>query len=64
MKIVMDWDRCEGNGMCVRAAPKAFALDDKDMLQVLVEGDVPAELEESVRVAAKRCPKRAITLEE
>ena len=64
MKIVMDWERCEGNGMCVRAAPKAFSLDDKDMLTVLVEGDVPRELEEDVRTAAKRCPKRAISIEE
>ena len=40
VKIVMDWDRCEGNAMCVRAAPEVFKVDDKDMLQILVEGEV------------------------
>jgi ferredoxin len=63
MKIVMNWDRCESNGMCVRAAPEAFSLDDKEVLTVM-ETDVPEALHEKVRMAAKRCPKRAITIEE
>jgi ferredoxin len=61
MKIVVDWNRCEANGVCVRAAPKSFQLDDKDQLHVLTES-VPPELRAQVEQAVRDCPKQALSL--
>ena len=52
MKIVVDWDRCEAQGACVRAAPASFHLDEKDHLHVLAETVLPeqrAQVEEGAR---------------
>ncbi len=61
MKIVVDWDRCEANGVCMRAAPEAFQLDDKDTLHVLVENVTP-ELRAKVDQAVRECPRQALSL--
>jgi ferredoxin len=61
MKIVVNRDRCEANGVCVRAAPAAFRLDDADQLHVLAE-EVPPALLEQVTKAVRTCPKAALAL--
>ncbi|MCY1081923.1 ferredoxin [Archangium lansingense] len=61
MKIVVDWDRCEANGVCVRAASEAFNLDEKDQLHVLVENVTP-ELRAKVEQAVRDCPRQALSL--
>lgn len=61
MRVVVDYDLCESNGLCVASAPELFRLDDDDMLHVLDERPAP-ELREKVETAVFRCPKRAITL--
>ncbi|PTL82407.1 ferredoxin [Vitiosangium sp. GDMCC 1.1324] len=61
MKIVVDWDRCEANGVCVRAAPEFFHLDEKDTLHVLNENVTP-ELRAKVEKAVRDCPRYALSL--
>lgn len=61
MKIVVDRDRCEANGVCVRAAPAVFRLDDADQLHVLAE-EVPPEQLAQVEKAVRTCPKAALSL--
>lgn len=61
MKLVVNRDRCEANGVCVRAAPAVFRLDDADQLHVLVD-EVPPELLEQVTKAVRTCPKAALAL--
>ena len=63
MKIVVDEDLCEANGVCVRAAPESFQLDDRDRLRVLTE-HVPQELRAKVEKAVRACPKQALSLTE
>ncbi|UQA61796.1 ferredoxin [Polyangium aurulentum] len=63
MKIVVDWDRCEANAVCVRAAPEVFRVDDDDRLHLLVT-DVPSELRAKVESAVRACPRSALSLEE
>ena len=63
MKIVVDWDRCEAQGACVRAAPASFQLDDKDQLHVLAETVLP-EQRAQVEKAVRECPKQALSLRE
>ncbi|MGK3993545.1 ferredoxin [Sorangium sp. So ce1024] len=63
MKIVVDEDRCEANGVCVRAAPEAFHVDDDDHLHLLVT-EVPSELRDKVEKAVRDCPRGALSVVE
>ncbi len=63
MKVVVDFDLCESNAVCMGIAPEVFEVRDDDFLYVLQE-QPPAELHEKVREAAERCPKQAITIED
>lgn len=64
MEVVVDYDRCEGHGRCVLAAPEIFRLrDDDDRAEVLLPHP-----DESLRPKAERaarvCPRQAITVVE
>ena len=63
MKVAVDRDLCEANGVCAGLVPEVFRLDDDDELHI-TEGDVPAELAEQVRHAVQSCPKTALKLSE
>jgi len=63
MRVIVDWDRCEANAMCMRAAPEIFSVGDDDKLTVLQESP-PEELRAKLSLAVRRCPKRAISIEE
>ena len=63
MKIVVDFDLCESNAVCMAIAPEVFEVRDDDFLYVLNENP-GADLEAKVREAVERCPKQAITLED
>jgi ferredoxin len=63
MKIIVDWDRCEANAVCMRAAPEVFRVDEDDKLHVLVD-EVPADLRAKVEKAVRSCPKAALSLVE
>ena len=63
MKIVVDFDVCESNAVCMGIAPELFEVRDDDFLYVLNENpgeEYRAKLEEAV----VRCPKQAISIEE
>ena len=63
MRVVVDFDLCESNAICMQIAPNIFEVRDDDFLYVLDETpseDRRSNLEESVQ----RCPKQAISIEE
>lgn len=60
MKISVNYDLCEANGVCEEHAPDVFQLDDNDELNLLAEPD--DESAPRVRKAAAGCPRAAITL--
>lgn len=62
MKVVVNFDLCESNAVCMGIAPEVFEVRDDDFLYVLQENP-PEELREKVTEAARRCPKQAITIE-
>jgi ferredoxin len=63
MRVIVDWDRCEANALCMRAAPEIFHVGDDDKLTIREEH--PSEdLREKLALAVRRCPKRAISVEE
>ncbi|MAJ58478.1 MAG: hypothetical protein CBC48_00035 [bacterium TMED88] len=58
-EIEIDHAACRGAGVCVRVAPKSFALDSDQRSRVLgTVGDTP----ENLQTAADRCPYFAIKL--
>ena len=63
MKVVVDFDLCESNAVCMDVAPEIFKVDDEDMLHILLESppeELRAKLEESVRL----CPRQAIQIQD
>jgi ferredoxin len=63
MRIVVDRDLCESNGVCVKTAPDMFVIDDDDRMRLLVEQPAAGQVEKA-HAAVRRCPKRALTLVE
>ena len=62
MKIVVDYDLCEANALCMEAAPEVFRVEEDDTLTVLIEAP-GEELRKKVEEAARLCPRQAITIE-
>ena len=61
MKVFVDYDRCEGHGLCTEQAPRLFGLDDDAELTFAHEGtEVPAEHVEAARAAIDACPVAAL----
>ena len=63
MKILVDYDECEANAVCVGILPDVFEVDDDDHLHVHQEYP-PAEILDKAREAVDSCPKRALALKE
>lgn len=61
MRVTVDRDACEANGICAGLVPGVFDLDDDDVLHIAV-GDVPPALADAVRHAVQSCPKTALSL--
>jgi ferredoxin len=62
MRIVVNWDACESNALCMAAAPEVFEVRDDDNLYLLME-EPPEELRAKVEDAVRKCPKQAISIE-
>ena len=63
MRVIVDFDQCDSNGLCAELAPQVFRVGDDDLLDVRT--DRPGEaLWPAVEAAARACPKLAITLAE
>ena len=61
MKVQVDYDLCESNGLCEALAPETFELDDDDALQVLDDRVTDTNVDLLERAVAS-CPKSAISL--
>lgn len=61
LRILVDRDLCEANGMCVAKAPGVFEIGDDDVMRVLVPLPEMDRLEQ-VRAAVQACPKAALSL--
>jgi ferredoxin len=61
VKIVVDFDKCKSNAVCMGIAPDIFEVRDDNFLYVLQE-EPPDELRAKVEEAVRVCPKQAITI--
>ena len=63
LKIIVDYDLCEANAVCMRIAPEIFEVDDEDNLNLHME-EVPDDLLPKAEQAVARCPRQALQLVE
>jgi ferredoxin len=63
MRIVVDYDRCTGLGMCEAEAPDLFEVQDDGSLTVLNEHP-SADQREVAEAACEACPTEALSLVE
>ncbi len=62
-RVVVDYDLCESNAVCMAILPEVFEVRDDDNLYVLDPS--PADgLRAKVEEAVARCPKQAISIAE
>lgn len=61
MKVVVDYDLCEANAVCMGIAPEIFRVEEDDTLTVLMENP-PEGLRAKAEEAARLCPKQAISI--
>jgi len=63
VRVIVDFDLCESNAVCMSVAPEVFEVRDDDFLYILEETP-REELRPKVEEAVRRCPKQAISLED
>jgi ferredoxin len=63
MRILIDWDLCQGHAICMGEAPEVFEVGADGELKILEERP-PESLRPKIELAVRYCPTGAITLEE
>jgi len=63
MKVVVDFDLCESNAVCMGIAPDVFEVREDDFLYILDENP-PEEMRPKLEQAVVACPRAAISLAE
>ena len=63
MRVVVDFDLCQSNALCMDAAPEVFEVRDDGFLYILNENP-PESLREKVMTAKQICPTQAISVED
>lgn len=62
MRIHVEYDVCEGNGLCAAIAPAHFSLDRGGLLSVR-DAEVGDDDAAAVELAVATCPVEALRLE-
>ena len=62
LRVIVDYELCEANALCMQAVPEVFRVDDDDKLHLLQE-QPPESLWANVERAVRLCPKGALKLE-
>ncbi|MFC4603665.1 ferredoxin [Rhodococcus kronopolitis] len=62
MKVTVDLDLCEANGVCVGIAPDVFDLDDDEQLLITQPDDTPEQVA-LMKESVNQCPRAALRLE-
>ncbi|MBB6173573.1 NADH:ubiquinone oxidoreductase subunit F (NADH-binding)/ferredoxin [Nocardiopsis mwathae] len=61
-RLVLDWSRCDGHGLCARLAPELIQLDRNGFPESPTV-DVPVRSEDAAAKAVQMCPSLALRLE-
>jgi ferredoxin len=63
MRVVVDFDKCQSNAICMGIAPEVFEVRDDNFLYILNE-QPPEEMRSRLDDAVRSCPTGAISLED
>ena len=63
MRVVVDYDKCDSNAVCVGILPQIFEVRDDNYLYILDESP-PEELRARLEEAVRSCPTGAISIED
>jgi ferredoxin len=63
MLVVVDFDKCNSNAVCMGIAPEVFEVRDDGFLYILNETP-PEELRPRMEEAVRQCPTQAISIED
>ncbi|GEL17950.1 ferredoxin [Pseudonocardia asaccharolytica] len=63
MKVVVDFDLCESNAVCMGIAPEVFEVREDDFLYILDENP-PEALRPKIEEAVRSCPRAAISIQD
>ncbi len=63
MRVVVDYDKCESNAVCMSLVPEVFEVRDDNFLYVLNEHP-PDDFRAQLEMAVRSCPTGAISLED
>jgi ferredoxin len=63
MRVVVNFDTCDSNAVCMGLAPEVFEVRDDGFLYILDENP-PEKLRPKVEQAVLECPTQSITLED
>jgi ferredoxin len=61
MRVVVDYDKCQGNAQCMSLLPEVFDVDDDGYLTLLDEAP-PEQMRDRLELVCEECPTQAITL--
>ena len=62
MRVVVDFDKCKSNAVCMAVAPEVFEVRDDGYLYILQE-EPPDALRPKMDDAVRQCPTGAIAVE-
>ena len=62
MKIIVDYDLCEANAVCMGCCPEVFRVEEDDSLTLLMD-EVPEKLRQKLEEAVRLCPRQALRIE-
>jgi ferredoxin len=63
MRIVVDFDRCESNAVCMGIAPDVFEVREDNFLYILNENP-PESRRDEMQEAVDSCPTAAISIQD
>jgi ferredoxin len=62
MKVRIDFDLCQGHGVCMGECPEVFRVNDDGVVTILKE-QPDESLRKKVQNAARFCPTGAISID-
>ncbi|MDQ1394192.1 MAG: ferredoxin [Acidimicrobiaceae bacterium] len=62
MRVVVDFDKCKSNAVCMAVAPDVFEVRDDGYLYILQE-EPPEALRPKMEEAVRQCPTGAVSIE-
>ena len=61
MKVVVDYDLCEANAICMGIEPTVFEVREDDVLYI-IDDNPPESKRAKIEEAVRRCPKQALSI--